>query len=248
MKTNTTTTVVVAEQFALVATNPRIQAIAQRFRWKPEKVIARIKRALPAVMEQQIYLAVAPQPGESGILPESMAKLLRLYLGHHQKLQLSDLSPGSPGRSRFDSFAEFLGECINLLKIVTKEYSAFTLSIANAGMIVLHYGKDDPERLIEMVDCNLEEMCDVLNISNERSYSERMRICVWAVVTRIIPMNHRTGTPDLLDLTDFFAMSSAQRQSLRRALSQETPDYLSAESSELAGYESMNILKDLGVI
>lgn len=239
--------ITIAEQYALVPTNPRVQALATRFRWKPERVVARVQRALPAVLEQQIYLAIAPQSGESGILPESMAKLLRMFLGY-QQLQLEDLAPGSPGRGRFDSFAEFLGECINLLKIVTKEYSAFSLNVQHAGMIVLHYGKDDPERLIEMVDCNLEEMCEVLGISNERSYGERMRMCVWVVVTKIIPMNHQRGTPDLLDLTDFLNMSSTQRYNLRRLFSQEIPDYLSADSDELCRYDELSLLRELGVI
>jgi hypothetical protein len=234
------------EQYALVPSSPMVQSIAHRFRWRPETTIARIKRALPSVLEQQIYLAIAPRAGESGILPESMAKLLRLFLGH-QELQLQDIAPGSPGRMRFTLFAEFLGDCINLLKIVTKEYTAFSLSIENAGMIVLHYGKDDPERLIEMVDCNLEEMCEVLDISNNLGYSLRMRMCVAMVVKKVIPDNHRSGTPDLLDLTDFLNMPLAQRQNLRRALSEEAPDYLSADQSELKSYEELAILKEWGV-
>jgi hypothetical protein len=217
------------ERYALVPANPSVQLLANRLRWRPETAIARIKRALPAVMEQQIYLAIAPQAGESSLLPESMAKLLRLYLGH-QNLQLDDLRPGSPGKSRFTSFAEFLGECINLLKIITKEYSAFSLKIEDAGMIVLQYGKDDPERLIEMVDCNLEEICEVLDISNNLSYSLRMRLAVSIVVSRIIPENHKSGTPDLLDLSDFLNMASAQRRNLRRLFQEELTDYLECSS------------------
>ncbi len=230
------------EQYALVPTNSNVLAIANRFRWKPETTIARIKRALPAMIEQQIYLAIAPQKGESGILPESMAKLLRLYLGH-QHLQLEDLSPGSPGRSRFTSFAEYFGECINLLKIITKEYSAFSLKIEDAGMIVLQYGKDDPERLIEMVDCNLEEICEVLDISNNLSYSLRMRLAVSIVVSRIIPENHRSGTPDLLDLSDFLSMASSRRHNLRRLFQEELPDYLEFSSDEVD-----RMLKEEGII
>jgi hypothetical protein len=198
-------------------------------------------------MEQQIYLAIAPQADESGLLPESMAKLLRLFLGY-QKLQLNDLAPGSKGRTRFDSFAEFLGDCINLLKIVTKEYDTFSLKIEHAGMIVLQYGKDDPERLIEMIDCNLEEICEVLDISNSIGYEKRMGICLSVIVNKIIPENHKSGAPDLLDMTDFLNMPSAKRNHLRRALSQELPDYLSADADELRGYESVSLLKDLGVI
>lgn len=235
------------EQYALVVTNPSVQLLANRLRWKPETAITRIKRALPAILEQQIYLAIAPQTGESALLPESLAKLLRLYLGY-QKLDLQDVAPGSTGRQRFSSFAEFLGDCLNLLKIVTKEYTAFTLKIEHAGLIVLHYGNNDPERLIEMVDCNLEEMCEVLDISNNLSYSMRMGICVSVVVTKIIPQNHRNGSPDLLDLTDFLNMNSAKRHNLRRVFSQEVPDYLSADAGELRTYESLGLLRKEGII
>jgi hypothetical protein len=230
------------ERYALVPTNPNIQLLANRLRWRPETAIARIKRSLPALMEQQIYLAIAPQAGESSLLPESMAKLLRLYLGH-QHLQLEDLSPGSPGRSRFNSFAEYLGECLNLLKNITKEYSAFSLKIEDAGMIVLQYGKDDPERLIEMVDCNLEEICEVLDINNNLSYSLRMRLAVSIVVNRIIPENHKSGTPDLLDLSDFLNMASAQRHNLRRIFQEELTDYLECSSDEVD-----RILKQEGIL
>lgn len=235
------------EIYALVVSNPRVQLIAARLRWKPETAIRRIQKALPSVLEQQIYLAIAPQSGESGLLPESMAKLLRLYLGH-QRLELEDIAPGSAGRARFTSFAEFLGECLNLLKVVTKEYQSFSLKIEHAGLIVLQYGKDDPERLIEMVDNNLEEMCEVLDINNEMGYEKRMSICISVVVTKIIPENNKTGAPDLLDLTDFLNMSSAKRHHLRRALSQEVPDYLSDNTDGLRHHDSLRILKEEGLI
>lgn len=236
------------EEYALVPTNPSVQKLAKRLHWKPQTAIARIQRALPALMEQQIYLALA---GDFAILPESMAKLLRLYLGY-QELQLDDLNPRQVGKnltySKFGSFAEFLRECLNLLKIITREYSAFSLSIEQAGFMVLHYGTDNPELLIEMVDTNLEEMCEVLGINNEQAYSRRMRFCIWIVVSKIIPDNRRKGYTDALDITDFLNMSSAQRHHLRRALSQEVPDYLSADSNELRGYKGLDILKREGII
>jgi hypothetical protein len=235
------------ERYALVPSNQNIQKIATRLRWRPETAIVRIKRALPSFLEQQIYLTIAPLRNESALLPESLAKLLRLYLGH-QELQLEDVAPGSVGRSRFESFVEFLGDCINLLKVVTKEFDALSLKIEHAGLIVLHYGKDDPERLIEMIDCNLEEMCEVLNISNRMSYAKKMGICISVVVMKIIPVNNRNGTPDLLDLTGFLSMSSVQRHNLRRVFSQEVPDYLSASSDDLRQYDELRLLKTEGIV
>lgn len=236
------------EEHALVPTNPNIQKLAKRLHWKPQTAITRIQTALPAPLEQQIYLALA---GDFAILPESMAKLLRLYLGY-QELRLEDLAPRSTGKnlsySKFDSFAEFLRECLNLLKIISKEYSSFSLSIEQVGFIVLYYGTDNPELLIEMVDTNLEEMCDVLGVNNQHPYNFRMRICLWIVVKKIIPDNHRRGQTDPLDITDFLEMSSSRRHQLRHALSQEVPDYLSADFDELRGYGALDILKREGII
>jgi len=236
------------EEHALVPSNPMVQRLARRLHWKPQTAIARIERALPAFVEQQIYLALA---GDFSILPESMAKLLRMYLGH-QELQLEDLSPNFVGKnvisSRFSSFAEFLRESLNLLKIISKEYSAFSLSVEQAGFIVLHYGTDNPELLIEMVDNNLEEMCEFLGISNEKPYSIRMRLCIWIVVNKIIPDNRKRGQIDPLDVTEFLGMSSVRRHELRRVLSLEVPDYLSADSEELRGYWALNLLKEEGII
>ncbi len=248
MDENKTKTLAPIQEYALVPANPRVQKLATRLHWKPQTAIARIQRALPALIEQQIYLALA---GDFGILPESMAKLLRLYLGH-KELEIEDLNPRLVGRnithSRFDSFAEFLRECMNLLRIISREYSAFSLSVEQAGFIVLHYGTDNPELLIEMVDTNLEEMCEVLGVSNKHAYSVCMRLCIWLVVSKVIPENRRRGHTDALDITDFLEMSSVRRHQLRRALSQEVPDYLSADSDELRGYEALDLLKREGVI
>lgn len=234
--------------YSLVSTNQRVQALAKRLHWKPQTAIVRIQKALPAILEQQIYLALAP---DFAILPESMAKLLRLYLGY-QELTLQDLTPHQVGEnlvySKFSSFAEFLRECLNLLKILSREYSAFSLSVEQAGFIVLHYGTDNPELLIEMVDNNLEQMCEVLGVNNQHSYSIRMRLCIWIVVSKIIPENRKRGHVDPLDVTDFLEMPSGYRHALRRTLAEEIPDYLSADTDELRSYDALSILKREGII
>jgi hypothetical protein len=237
-KESETTALAVSEEYALVPQNPRVQIVAKHLRWKAETAISRIKRALPAPLEQQIYLAIMPQAGESTILPESLAKILHKYLGD-QQLQLKDLMPDTPGNSRLNAFLEFLAECMNLLKVVTKEYAAFSMTIEDACLIALTYGGADPERLIEMVDCNLEEMCDVAGISNEAPYSLRMRTCVWLLVEKIIP--------DLLDITDFLNMSSERRHQFRRLLSQQ--DELSMDlGDDIRAYDELQFLKKKGLI
>lgn len=236
------------QEYALVPTNPRLVQVAKRFHWKPATAIIRIKKALPALVEQQAYLAL----GDFGILPESMAKLLRLYLGHNN-LKLEDLEPHKIGpnlqHSRFSAFAEFLRECMNILKIITNEYSSVGMSVENAGYIVLHYGTDDPEAIIELVDTNLEEMCEFLGVSSLLGYGQKMRNCIHILMAVVIPENRRIGMTDPLSLDDFFRMSSGRRDAIRRALSLKAPqDGLSEDFHSLRGDGHFDLLKREGVI
>ncbi len=226
----------------LVVSNPAVQRLSRRLRWTPERAIIRIQRALPSVLEQKIYLALA---SDFGILPESMAKLLRFYLGE-QELQLEDLEPHIAGpnmvTSKFSTFAEFLRECLNLLKIVTKEFDSFSLNIEYAAMIVTHYGTHEPERLIEMVDSSLEELCEFLGVSNEHTYSHRMRLCIWLMMTKVIPENRNQGIPDLLDISDFLTVSSGRRRQMRQLISEEFSDDFSGSQEDLR-----RLLKEEGI-
>ncbi len=237
---------VVREQLALTITNPRVVHIAHHLRWKPVTTIARIERALPSILEQQIYLAIAPMVGESGLLPESLAKLLRIFLGS-KELRLEDLTPGYPTQKNFDEFIEFLGECITILKVIKHEYITLGLSINDAALIVLRYGTNDPERLIEMVDNNLEQLCEVLDISNNIPYGTRMRVCLNVVITKVIPGNQKSGAPDLLDFTDFIEMDSVRRHHIRKCVHQEIDDHLACDFQTLRGYDSLKILKEEGI-
>ncbi|MHB1316649.1 MAG: hypothetical protein ACYCZW_02205 [Minisyncoccota bacterium] len=238
---------VVREELTLTITNPVVTSISRHLRWRPVTTIARIERALPSILEQQIYLAIAPQIGESGLLPESLAKLLRIFLGS-KELRLEDLTSGYPTSRNLDEFIEFLGECINLLKLITREYSTFSLRIDDAARIVLCYGTNDPERLIEMVDNELERICEVLNISNNISYSVRMGICVNIIATKVISENRKSGAPDLLDLTDFINMTSIKRHCIRKCVDQEVPDYLASDLHNLRSYDSLRLLKEEGML
>jgi hypothetical protein len=245
--TNGNAAIIVAEQYALTPTNTSVKAVARRFRWQPETAVRRIKEALPAPLEQQIYLAIAPEHGESGLLPESMAKLLRMFLGD-RSFELEDIAPDAQRRGTFEAFADFLGECIMLLKILTADYPGLGLSIAHAGMVALHYGPDNTDILIEIVDSNLEELCTFLGVSNGQSYARRMRICLSIIAGKIIPDNKQRGVPDPLDLSDFLNMPSSQRSALRRIMCEECPDYLEGDSGEMRSYRELALLKELELI
>jgi len=238
----------VAQDLSLSVTNHSLRAVAKKLHWLPETAVRRIQAALPAILEQQIYLAVAPS---FGILPESLDKLLRMYLGHEQ-LELDDLEPHPIGKnliySRFNGFAAFLRESLNLLRVIAAEYPDFSLTIEHAGNIVLNYGTDAPELLIEMVDSNLEPLCEVLGLSNKRSYAWRMRTCVWVMAEKIIPRNQKNGIPDILDVSDFMAMASEKRNQLRAVLGAELPDYLADDVESLRCCPELEFLRSEGVL
>lgn len=231
------------QDFDLVIHNPKVVSIAERLHWKPVTAIRRIKSALPSPLEQQIYLSVAT---DFGILPESMAKLLRIYLGN-KHLMLEDLEFKEVGNnlcySNFNEFSIFLSECLNLLKIITNEYSVLGLSIEQAGRMVLHYGTDDPEMLIELVDNNLETMCEFFGISSLHDYGFKMRVCIWIMIGIVIPDNRNRGMMDPLDLSCLWEMSSGRRNSIREALSQQTSDPLSDNF-----YSAERFLKKEGLV
>jgi hypothetical protein len=237
-------TIVTRDQTQLVLNNPKVVAIAEKFHWRPKTAIARIQRVLPTVFEQQLYLVLG---ASFGIFPETMAKLLRIFMSS-RTMDKGDLNFKEFSRnevsSLFSEFSEFVRECLNLIKRVGS-----SLSVENAAWLVLNCGTNDPEAIVEMVASQLDEFCEFLEISNKRSYEERFRICMWVMVTKIIPFNQELGVPDLLSLSDFVELDREQRLALGRiGKESEIPDYLSMDSRELRNSELTHELKKMGVI
>jgi hypothetical protein len=235
---------------SLVPTNPRVLSLAKRFRWKPETVISRIKRALPAPLEQEIYLGIGP---DFRMFPESLAKLLRFFLGQ-ERLEIEDLESVTVGNnlvySRFKNFADFLQECLNLLKIVSKEYSDFSLTIEQAAVIVSTYGNDHPERLIEMVDTNLDELCEILGVGEGHTYRYRMQICVWLMVTKVIPENRESCRPEILTMEDITEVGLSRRRMMRHAVHDLLidDDAMSGDLDTIRRQPGTELLKELGLL
>ena len=231
--------------YNLVPTNLSVIMLAKRFKWKPETAVRRIQNALPTTLEQQIYIAIAK---DFGILPESLAKILRIYLGY-QNLQLEDLNPRQVDKnitySKFINFSEFLAGCLNLLKVVSQEYTGLSLTINQAAYIVLNYGTDNSELLLDMVATNLDELCQFFEL-DYHSDSKKLSICLWLILNKIIPYNKSIGQVDTLDPTTFLESGFHRRQSLRFTLSEELPDYLALDAYELG--TQCELLKKEGVI
>ncbi|MGD0977403.1 MAG: hypothetical protein ABR875_03895 [Minisyncoccia bacterium] len=232
----------------LVPTDDRVIAIASRLHWKPATAIRRIKNALPAVFEQQLYLVLG---SSFRILPESMAKLLRIFL-ESRAMDRSDLDRIDMGKnlatSLFSEFSDFIRECLNLLKVLADKSTGISITIETAAWVVLNFGTDNPERLIEMVDCQLDEVCEFFGINSQRPYNERLRICIWVMAKKVIPMNQELGATDVLSFEDFLDLDSDQKKALRRGIGEELPDFLSMCSHELTGNGCLRSLKDWGII
>lgn len=204
---------------ALVPENPTVALIGSRLRWKPQTVIARVERALSTQFTQSLYLLVAK---DFSILPETMAALLRTYAGTESFIERDLLHPRDVGDSlatdAFANFADFFFACMDLLKVVTQEYTAFNMSILDAGELVAAYGDREPEKLIEMIDADLDHCSEVLGISLRLSASQRLRMCLHVFISEILPENRERGLPDLVDVNEVAELYARRRNAIRAGL------------------------------
>lgn len=194
-------TIEAAATVALVPTNPQVQAIAARLRWRAERLIARVKRALPASVEQLLYL----QLGESfRIHPETMATLLREYLGE-QTLQSADLEDRSIGRNlytnKFADVAEFLKNALGMLDKESLDIP-FSISARTAAKLAIAYG-DHVEDVISAIVSNLNEIAERLRMRHS-SEREIIGVAVSFLLTKAMEYTTSRGLPDPLDILDFF--------------------------------------------
>ena len=220
--------------FELKASNPVVHSLAIKLNWKPETVVRRVSTALSEKFEQQVYLSVATQ---FSIHPESMAKLLVIYRGD-TPLTASSLERRKIGENllsnSFGEFIEYLEECMNLIRIVTAEHQAFSMSMELAGIIVSTYGKES-ERFIEMVDSNLDDCCNFMGVNTKRSYSEKMRTCIFLIISKVFPQLKIRGVPDPLDISDLF-----EDEDFRAAFHRDGEELISDEDIKEALAEVKN--------
>ena len=206
---------------ALVPSNQYVQAIAKRFKWKPETLIARVEKALPSVVEQQIYLRLG---ADFQIHPESLAKLLREYLGSYE-LKPEDFFNKKVGENlvmnKFADVAEFLEGALNLINKVSIEYSGFSISMRSAAVLVDAYGPDGAENLIDSIASRLDEVIE--HIGGEgRSFDRAMSIAIYFLVNKVMPEMRSHGAPAVLDIMDFFEdIDTLVQYELNRALGKD---------------------------
>lgn len=141
---------------ALTPSNPSFARIVARFGWRPDTLTRRIEAALPAVVEQRLYLRIAETVR---IRPESFATILRTLLAPGETLQDRDMLDVSVGPNlkvnKFERIAELLVETLNVSHVMAAYYG---LSIGNAARLCRALGPDHVEPVAEslLCHCNLE--------------------------------------------------------------------------------------------
>ncbi len=144
---------------ALETANVVVQAIATNKGWLPETLIRRVKNALPARVEQILYLRLAES---TGYHPESVAKMLRGILGSHE-LQARDMLDVALGENlsinRFAETLDLLVEIVAMTRSLREMYGS--LSIDDATSLAKAYGPDHVEVIADSVSRYLSSNFDV---------------------------------------------------------------------------------------
>lgn len=172
---------------AITVADPRVATVAHNFGWKPNTVLARIKRALPSVVEQQLYLDLA---GDFKIQPESFGKILSGFIGERE-LSIHDLGPKGIARE----VIEHLLQTLNLIQLDRAEWG-IRLSMDMASSLANNFGEYAAEMVGE-VDSHIHEICEVMGW-NKKNPSVRNR------ALRHILKQQDAGFTTRVDILEYF--------------------------------------------
>jgi hypothetical protein len=205
------------DPLALVPSNPTVIQIGSQLHWKPGTVIKRVQNALATTFEQSLYLLIAR---DFGIQPESLAKILNTYFGTRDfiALDMMERRKVGPGMysDTFAQFIEFFECCMHLVRLVSEDVGTPLLSMELAAEVVVAYGDVEAEQIIESIWTNLDVCCEILNINQERTYSDRVRTCLYVFLKGCLDENRQAGIPDLLGVEDFEELLEDRLRAQRR--------------------------------
>lgn len=193
----------------LVPTNLRVKGIARRFRWEPTTLIRRVENALPAPVEQQVYLEVGLG---YRIQPESLAKMLKVFR-EADSLREIDRDWHTVGlnmvKSRFTDILDKI-EAALLLIDKTSDAAEYMMSMESAAHLVEAYGEHAEDVLGQIIE-NLGVVQRLLCIS-----SEVPRKIVGVAVKEIVKTlkGYPSGKPYPLTIEDMF--SGVRQSEIRR--------------------------------
>jgi hypothetical protein len=202
VKKKFTVAIVTTSKTDLVVTNPRVIAIARHMYWRPDTLVRRVERALPAKMEQRLYLALA---ASVRIYPESLAKILREIMGIRE-LTVHDLVPVRVGKNLtadgFTPVVELLQETLWLVGRIGLDYQGVSVGMVNAARIVRVYGQGGVESVIDSIAQKLEAMEGMLGLRN-RSWEYAMTIAIHFFASAVLPWCEERCIPYPLDFGEF---------------------------------------------
>lgn len=199
------------EQNALVVANPQLQGLAKHLGWKPETAIMRIERALPARLEQNLYLTVMAE--NPVVRPETFAKLLR-HLNGGQELRDSDMNDRTVGENltsnRFVDVGDLLGIALSLIEW-GKEYGDVGIGSETAACLAQAYG-EHAEAMLDMIQEHFDIIAEALNMGTV----SRPRVLagfIKAIAFHAANGDKRGGVPNAVSLDEVIAILSNFAQS-----------------------------------
>ncbi len=199
----------------LTVASPQVVAVARSLRWRPPVLLRRLQEALPAPVEQRVYLAVA---GEMSMHPETFGKLLRTFLGG-QTLQPVDLQERVVGKnlvtSRIAEVGDYLESALALLGKIQAGVDGISISAQSAGKLAMAYGEYAVDIVGQIVE-GVEEIREALGIGPEVP----RKSVVGVAIRHITNHAHDSGcTPLTLNVLEFFQDQQVAGRGKRRRYS-----------------------------
>jgi hypothetical protein len=176
---------------------------AKQFRWNTSTLTTHMNRYLPSVVEQALYLSIAPDFRHR---PKTVAIVLRRFFGE-QELKAQDLIKYSPEgqypTSTFDQLLPKIEQVLELILRVKNDYEDLRLGADTAACLVEVYG-DNANVLIESIFNRIEEIRRVMkcNKNSMENTVARKALKFWAIT--IYPYCRTHDVPDFLEFMDFF--------------------------------------------
>lgn len=192
------------DETALTPAHPAVVSIAARAHWKPDTLVRKIKDALPAPVEQQLYLRIAESVR---VQPSSLGKILRVFLGN-KTLQPRDMIDRSVGKNLsvnlFVKTLDLALETLAVTHVMAEEYGPVTIELG--ARLVKAYGPDNVQDVIDSLLCYLTARMDV---------GDRIRAMAIAWFAREgLSYCEDRGTPYPSDVEEWLAVDFAARRAL----------------------------------
>jgi len=174
-----------------------VQSIAKALRINPDRLIARIEAALPAQAEQELYVKIG---SDFKIQPESLAKLLREFLGPREVVA-TDSVAHAVGKNLiaypFGDVNDFLTGVFDLLGMDLD----INVSMRNAAKLVIAYGHGT-EAVVDDLFANVEMVAKRLGLKGKDG--KIVGIGIAFLVETAIPKRLKEGRPIPRTLSEYF--------------------------------------------